>query len=302
MNDETLNNKYERLKEIIRSLERVAVAFSAGVDSTFILKVAIDVLGESNVTAVTAKSDSLAKAEFEDALRLAESIGAEHVVIETDEMNNPNYAANPTDRCYFCKTTLYEHLDGFIAERGIKHVINGINADDLGDWRPGIKAATEHSVRAPAAEAGITKSEIRVLSKRLGLPTHDKPASPCLSSRVQYGEAITPEKLRMIESCEAFLHQMGIRECRVRHHNSLARIEVPRAHIAELADPDTRARIEQHFRSVGYRYVTLDLTGFRSGSMNEVIAFGQTQQPLESNPKPPVVFPERNDIGASQPS
>lgn len=285
MADLSLDEKFERMKEIIGSLERVAVAFSAGVDSTFVLKVALDVLGRENVTAVTGKSDSLAAAEFDESVRLTELVGVEHVVIETDEFDNADYIANPANRCYFCKTSLYEHMAGFIKERGIQAVINGINADDAGDWRPGIQAATEHDVRAPAAEAGMTKDDIRVLSKRLGLPTFDKPASPCLSSRVQYGESITPEKLRMIEAGEAFLHEMGIRECRVRHHNKLARIEVPADQVARLAEPAVRARLDQRFHEIGYQYVTLDLRGFRSGSMNEVlrpIALRQTDSSLGS--------------------
>jgi pyridinium-3,5-biscarboxylic acid mononucleotide sulfurtransferase len=275
----TIDTKFEAMKDIIRSLERVAVAFSAGVDSTFVLKVAADALGPANVVAVTAKSDSLAAAEFTQSEELAEICGVEHVVIETDEFDNPEYLANPVNRCYFCKTSLYEHLDGFIADRDINAVINGINADDASDWRPGIQAATEHNVRAPAAEAGLTKDDIRVLSKRLNLPTFDKPASPCLSSRVQYGETITPDKLRMIESCEAFLHGLGLRECRVRHHNTLARIEVPAESVHSIADPETRARIDAHFRSAGYQYVTLDLRGFRSGSMNEVVELGMKLSP-----------------------
>ncbi|MEE9294006.1 MAG: ATP-dependent sacrificial sulfur transferase LarE [Phycisphaerae bacterium] len=278
MSDRALDQKLDRMKEIIRSLKSVAVAFSAGVDSTFVLRVAIDCLGRENAVAVTSNSDSLARAEFEETVDLTERLGAEHVVIETDEFENPDYLANPADRCYHCKTSLYEHLDRFIKERGLNAIINGINADDLGDWRPGIQAAGEHQVRAPAAEAGLTKEDIRILSKRMGLPTYDKPAAPCLSSRVQYGESITPEKLRMIESCEAFLHRMGIRECRVRHHDNLARIEVPPEHIAVITAPQTRARIDEHFRSVGYQYVVVDLRGFRSGSMNEVIAFGRHQR------------------------
>ncbi len=286
MQPDGLDRKFEQMKDIIRSLERVAVAFSAGVDSTLVLKVAVDVLGSENVTAVTGKSDSLAQAEFDHAVELADLVGAEHVVIETDEFDNPDYLANPTNRCYFCKTTLYEHLGGFIEERGIKAVINGINADDQGDWRPGIQAAAEHNVRAPAAEAGMTKQDIRDLSKRLGLPTFDKPASPCLSSRVQYGEPITPQKLRMIESCEAFLHELGFGECRVRHHDKLARIEVPPDRIAELAEPELRARIDEHFRSVGYQYVALDIRGFRSGSMNEVIPLTPPITIRGSHPSP----------------
>lgn len=280
MTNPTLQDKYERMQAILRALERVAVAFSAGVDSTLVLKVAIDTLGVENVVAVTGRSDSLAAAELAQSKALAESLGAEHVVIDTDEFDNPNYVSNPTNRCYFCKTTLYEHLDRFMAERGLKAAVNGINIDDYGDFRPGIQAAREHNVRCPAAEAGLTKSDVRELSRQLVLPTYDKPASPCLSSRVQYGESITPEKLRMIERGEAFLHELGVRECRVRHHNDLARIEVPAHLIESMSEPATRRRIDEFFRGLGYAYVTLDLRGFRSGSMNEVIAFGQVQRPI----------------------
>ncbi|MHC4062934.1 MAG: ATP-dependent sacrificial sulfur transferase LarE [Planctomycetota bacterium] len=280
MEDGTLDSKYKRMQDVIRSLDRVAVAFSAGVDSTLVLKVALDVLGPGNVIAVTGNSDSLARAEFEAAKSLADSVGAEHIILDTAEFENEDYLANPENRCYYCKTTLYEDMERFIRQRGITEIINGINADDYSDWRPGIRAANEHSVRCPAAEAGLTKADLRELSQRLGLPTFDKPASPCLSSRVPYGERITPEKLRMIESCEAFLHELGLRECRVRHHDNLARIEVPAEQISRLIEPETRSRVIGHFREAGYNYVTLDLIGFRSGSMNEVIAFGQAQPPL----------------------
>jgi uncharacterized protein len=277
MTQTALDDKYTRLQRILRDLESVAVAFSAGVDSTLILKVAIDALGPRKVVAVTGRSDSLARAEFEEACTLAANLGAEHFVLDTDEFENPDYVSNPTDRCYFCKTTLYTHLAKFIAERGLNAIVNGINVDDLGDYRPGIEAAREHGVRCPAAETGLTKADVRELSRRLGLPTHDKPASPCLSSRVQYGEHITPQKLRMVEAAEAFLHELGIRECRVRHHDNLARIEVPPEFIPILADPDQAARVDAYLRSLGYQYVALDLRGFRSGSMNEVIAFGVAQ-------------------------
>ncbi len=273
----TVDQKLAQMQQILRDLKSVAVAFSAGVDSTLVLKVALDTLGPDRVVAVTGRSDSLARAEFEEACRIAAEVGAQHVILDTDEFGNPNYLANPTNRCYFCKTTLYAQLRRFVAERGLNAIVNGINADDLGDYRPGIQAAGEHDVHCPAADAGLTKADVRELSRRLGLPTFDKPASPCLSSRVQYGEAITPEKLRMIESAELFLRSLGVRECRVRHHNNLARIEVPPEFIPLLATPDTSARIDRHFRSLGYQYVCLDLRGFRSGSMNEVIAFGRVQ-------------------------
>lgn len=279
MVDSQLQQKLERMQEILRSLDRVVVAFSAGVDSTFVLKVAVDTLGPDNVIAVTAQSDSLARAEYEQAVELAERMGAPHEVVETHEMDDPNYAANPTNRCYYCKSELYTRLDDFIDKRGYKAVINGTNADDHSDFRPGLQAADEHAVRAPCAEAGMTKDDIRVLSEQMGLPTYDKPASPCLASRVQYGEAVTPEKLNQIEQAEAFLHSLGFRECRVRHHDNLARIELVPTDIERALDSTLRMQIDARFRELGYKYVALDLRGFRSGSMNEVIAFGQRQQP-----------------------
>ena len=271
----SLDQKVERMRSILRELESVAVAFSAGVDSTLVLKVAIETLGSDNVVAVTGRSDSLARAEFDEACKLAKSLGAQHVVLDTDEFEDPKYTANPNNRCYYCKTALFTLLQRFIAGRGINAIVSGANADDLGDYRPGHQAADEHDVSAPAAEAGLTKADVRELSKRLGLPTHDKPASPCLSSRIPYGEPITAQKLRMVEAAEAFLRdEMGIGECRVRHHDNLARVEVPVEFIPTLAEPENAARIDRHFRSLGYNYVTLDLRGFRSGSMNEVITLG----------------------------
>jgi len=267
----TIDQKYDRLKQILRDLESVAVAFSAGADSTLVLKVAADTLGSENVVAVTGRSDSLARAELEYARRLAHDLGVEHVILDTDEFDKAAYVSNPTNRCYFCKTTLYEHMGRFIAERGISAMVNGTNIDDYDDFRPGLQAADEHAVRSPAAEAGLTKADVRVLSERLGLPTHDKPASPCLSSRIPYGEPVTPEKLRMIEAAEALLHDLGIRECRVRHHGVLARVEVPPEYLPFLADPKRATQIDDRFRSLGFGFVTLDLRGLRSGSLNEVV-------------------------------
>ena len=269
-------NKLEHMKEALRTMGRVAVAFSAGVDSTFVLKVAVDTLGSENVLAITGKSGSLPREEFEEAVRTTGALGVEHVVLETQELSNPGYVRNAPDRCYHCKSTLYEHARRYLRERGASHtVLTGTNADDLGDWRPGIKAAAEHAVRAPLDEAGFTKEEIRLLSREWGLPTFDKPASPCLASRIAYGEEISAEKLHMIEEAERFLRQWGLREFRVRHHGQVARIEVAPEKIAELAKPEVRECIDAHLRKLGYAYVALDLRGFRSGSLNEVHACGK---------------------------
>jgi uncharacterized protein len=267
--NDDLARRFERMQTLMDSLQRVAVAFSAGVDSTLVLKVALDRLGSDNVVAVTGRSASLAPAEFDDARALAESLGVEHVILDTDEFDNEAYLANPQNRCYFCKTTLYTHMDALMRERGLNAIVNGINADDYGDWRPGIQAAAEFEVRSPAAEAGLTKADIRALSQAHGLPTSDKPASPCLSSRVQYGERITPEKLHQIDQAERVIRQLGIRECRVRHHDRIARIEVPLADLPRVMA--AREQVDARLRELGYTWVTIDLRGLRSGSLNDVV-------------------------------
>ena len=266
---QSLEHKYRRLQDILRSLRRVAVAFSAGVDSTLVLKVAVDTLGPDNVVAVTGRSASLAEGEFRQAGELAAACGVEHVVIDTAEFEDPRYLANPADRCYYCKSELYDKAVALIAERGLSAVVNGINVEDYDDWRPGLRAAAEHQVRAPCAEAGLSKRDIRDLSRRLGLPTFDKPAMPCLSSRVEIGEAITPEKLKMIERGEAFLRSLGLGDVRVRHHGKLARVEIPADRIAEFMQPEMRSKIDGELRRIGYTWVAMDLRGFRSGAMNE---------------------------------
>ena len=271
MSDQSLETKFEALRSILRDLKRVVVAFSAGVDSTFLLRVAVYTLGRESVVAVTGRSDSLSMTEHEESIHLTEAMGAEQVFIDTQEFQDPNYLANPANRCYFCKTDLFKHVNAYAAKHGFNAVLTGVNHDDQSDWRPGIQAGHEQQVRAPLAEAHLTKQEIRVLSAQLGLPTHDKPASPCLSSRIQYGEQITPEKLERIDRAERFLRSLGFRECRVRHHDKLARIEVPAQEIDRLCAPEMRARVDAALREFGYSYVAVDLRGFRSGSMNEVI-------------------------------
>jgi uncharacterized protein len=269
--DPALHAKLAAVQRGVRALGSVIVAYSGGVDSALLLKVAVDALGRDAVLAVTARSPSVPAAELAAAAALAAEIGARHEFVDTGEFADANYLSNPTNRCYYCKTELYAVLTRLARERGLAAIVNGVNADDLGDYRPGLLAAAEQNIRAPLAEAGISKPELRRIAAALGLSAADKPASPCLASRVQYGEPITPEKLRRIDACERFLRELGFRECRVRHHDTLARIEVPADQIARLATDELRGRVEARFRELGYRYVTLDLRGFRTGSMNEVL-------------------------------
>ena len=261
----------QRLKDILTDMGRVAVAFSGGTDSTLLLRLARDWLGAEHVLALTAVSPSQPAVERAEAEAMARRIGVRHLLIETPELADADYAANPPERCYICKRIILEHLIRRAKNEGFRDVVDGSNADDLSDYRPGLKAAAERAVRAPLAEAGLTKADIRALAAALGLSIHEKPASPCLSSRVPYGEAVTPEKLARIDAAETFLRSLGFRECRVRHHADLARIEVPAGEVARLAAPELRTRVDAHLRELGFRYVALDLRGFRSGSLNEVL-------------------------------
>jgi pyridinium-3,5-biscarboxylic acid mononucleotide sulfurtransferase len=265
-------SKLDRLNDLLRSMRRVIVAFSAGVDSTFLLKVAIDVLGQQNVVACTAVSPSLAQTELQSVRDLAGRMGATLRLIETREMDNPRYAENSAKRCYFCKSELYEKVGQIAKELGIAFILNGANQDDTGDYRPGMQAAKEYDVRSPLLDAGMTKADIREFSRQLGLPTWDKPALACLASRVPYGIPVTIGSLSQIEQAEALLRQRGFRICRVRHHNNLARIEVPADRIAELLAEPLRGELLTQFKEIGYTYVTVDIQGFRSGSGNEVLA------------------------------
>jgi uncharacterized protein len=265
-----MEQKYEKLGDILRAMDQVVVAFSGGVDSAFLLKAAIEFLGPERVLAITADSETYPVREKEEAIALAKELGAQHTVIHTSELDIPGYAENPTNRCYFCKNSLFDHLIPIAKERGYNHVIFGAIADDLGEHRPGLQAAHEQGVRAPLLEAGIKKSEIRHMSRQFGLRTWDKPSFACLSSRIPYGEAITALKLSMIDQAEDFLIQLGFRQVRVRQHDNLARIEVPPADLAEvLAVADT---VHAKLKEIGYTYVTMDLKGYRSGSLNEVLS------------------------------
>lgn len=263
--------KLPLVQQRLQALGSVVVAYSGGVDSALALKLAVLTLGRDAVLAVTGRSPSVSPVELESAETLAREIGARHEWLDTREFEDPNYLSNPGNRCYFCKTELYAQLTALARNRAIAAVINGVNADDLGDYRPGLQAAGEHGVHAPLAEAGITKADVRELAQRLGLSAHDKPASPCLSSRVQYGEEITPEKLRRIDAAEQFVRRLGFRECRVRHHGNLARLEVPIVELTRVMETDVREQIERELRRLGYVYVTVDLRGLRSGSLNDVL-------------------------------
>ena len=267
----TLAEKREQLLALLRSFDSCAVAFSAGVDSTVVAKAAQLTLGE-NSTAVTGTSASLASGELDEAKSLAEHIGIRHVVIATDEFANTSYTQNAADRCYHCKTELYTQLDGLTEQLGVQVVLNGANVDDASDYRPGMKAASEHSVRSPLAECGFTKTDVRALAEYWGLPVWDKPATPCLSSRVAYGEEVTPERLRMIDSAEQLLRNQGFRNVRVRYHRGdLARIEIAADEIVKLIPADTRLRLAEQLRQFGFKFVTIDLEGFRSGSLNSLV-------------------------------
>ena len=261
--------KYDELRRVVGEMDSAVVAFSAGVDSTFVAAVAADVLG-GRALAVTGVSPSIPASEIEEAKALAAQIGLRHLLMDTSEMDRPGYVENSPQRCYHCKTELYSLLEEMAERDGIAFVLDGCNMDDLGDHRPGRVAASEHRVRSPLIEAGLTKAEIRQLSRERGLPTWDKPAMACLSSRIPYGTPVTVESLDQIGAAEAFLRALGFRQLRVRHHGEVARIEVEAEDLARVIEH--RERIVTRFKNLGYKYVALDLAGFRSGSMNEGIA------------------------------
>jgi len=276
--DSSLAGKRERLLELIGGLGQVIVAYSGGIDSTVVAKAAQRALGE-RALAVTGTSASLAAGELDEAREIAEQIGIRHEVIATDEFANPSYVQNSADRCYHCKTELYSRLEQLQERYPDAVILNGANLDDGGDYRPGLQAAAEHRVRSPLAECGFTKSDVRQLAAFWELPTWDKPASPCLSSRVAYGEAVSPERLAMIDGAEQHLRSLGLRIVRVRYHaGDLARIEAPVEALAKLCEPAVREALLAKLRELGFRYATLDLAGFRSGSLNDVLPVEALQQ------------------------
>jgi pyridinium-3,5-biscarboxylic acid mononucleotide sulfurtransferase len=266
-----LSSKRDALLALIRGYGRCAVAFSGGIDSTLVAKAAQVALAERAV-AVTGTSASLAAGELDEARRLARLIGIRHEVIETDEFANPDYLHNGPDRCYHCKTELYTQIEQIAGRLGIDVILNGANVDDLGDYRPGMKAAGEHRVASPLAECGFDKADVRALAIEWQLPIWDKPATPCLSSRVAYGEQVTPERLAMIDQAEQFLRGHGLRALRVRYHpGDVARLEVPLEALSRVCQQEFRLALVRRLKQLGFQYVTLDLEGFRSGSLNALV-------------------------------
>ena len=271
--------KRDALLETLRSYGRVAVAYSGGVDSAVVARAAREALGDDAV-AVTAVSESLASGELEAAQALAGQIGVRHQVIRTEEFADPNYLRNNPDRCYFCKSELYGRLVGLMDRLGVDAIASGANLDDQGDHRPGMRAAGEKGVRHPLQECGLTKADVRALAQAWGLPVWDKPAAPCLASRIAYGEEVTPDRVRMVDRAESWLRARGLRLLRVRYHkNDLARIEVAPEELPALVAEPVRSELTTAFRGFGFKFVVLDLEGFRSGSLNDLIPPDQLLKP-----------------------
>ena len=275
-----LEEKYNSLQQILKKLGKVVVAYSGGVDSTFLLKAAVDTLGAENVLACIGVSPSLAKSQYSQAIECGKIIGAEVLEMEVDEVSDSKYAANKADRCFHCKSHLYGILANIAGEKDFNHIICGSNFDDKDDFRPGNRAAKVFDVRSPLMEAQLTKDDIRRLSRDLNLPTADVPASPCLASRISYGLEVTEQRLKQIEEAEDFLRTLGVVEFRVRHHDVIARIEVKPQDIDKVAKEPARSKIIEKLKSLGFKFVTVDLQGFRSGSLNEPLSEDEKRKSL----------------------
>jgi len=265
-----LQEKFQILKDNMKKRGSAAIAFSGGVDSTFLVKVAHEIL-QDRMIAVTATSSTYPERELKEAIKYAKDMGVKHLIISSEELDIEGFASNPTNRCYYCKKELFSKINAIAKENGVKYVFDGSNIDDDGDFRPGMQAARELEVISPLKEAKLTKDDIRELSKELGLPTWNKPAFACLSSRFPYGNEITAPKLKMVDEAEQFLLDMGIRQVRVRHHGEIARIEVAPEERVQFFDNEVMDRIGERFKQIGFTYVTLDILGYRTGSMNEVL-------------------------------
>jgi pyridinium-3,5-biscarboxylic acid mononucleotide sulfurtransferase len=266
--DSALNAKLDRMRATFAPMRTLIVAFSGGVDSTLVLKVAHDTLGD-RVLALTTTSPTMPDEDRDSALAMARQIGARHIVVDSNELEIPGYAANPLNRCYLCKHNLFTVCEAKAGELGIEEIVDGLNLDDLHDYRPGMQAASEKRVRHPLVEAEMTKADVRAVSRAMGLPTWDRPASPCLSSRFPYGTEITPEGLAKVAAGEKLLHSMGFVVARVRYHGDVARLELEQGEIARVFELAIRDTIDREFKKIGFRFVAIDLKGFRSGSLNE---------------------------------
>ncbi len=277
----TLKEKHESLQRILKELGRVVVAYSGGVDSSYLLKAAVDTLGPENVLACISLGPAEPGNMYEKAQKIAKDIGAELMVVEAGELDDPHFKANNADRCFHCKSHLCRTLLDVAKERGFAHVVFGTNFDDLDDFRPGNKATKIHGVRSPLAEAGLTKNDIRELSRQAGLPTASQPASPCLASRIPYGLEVTEQRLRQVDQAEGVLRSFGFVEFRVRHHDTIARIEVRPQDVAKLVAEPVRSKVVEKLKGLGFQFITMDLQGFRSGSLNESLSDEQKRTTLE---------------------
>jgi len=275
-----LQKKYNSLKQTLKDLGKVVIAYSGGVDSTFLLKVAVDTLGAENVVACIAGGPTLPKDQYERAINTANDMGIKPLTVEPNELADEKFAANKADRCFHCKKHLFEVLGRIAKENNCNYIICGHNLDDNSDYRPGNRAIKQFRVRCPLAEADLTKNDIRQLSRKMNLPTAELPASPCLASRINYGLEITPQRLKQIDDAEEFLRSMGLVEFRVRHHDTVARIEVHPQDMEKVTVEPNRSQIVEKLKSLGFAYVTVDLQGFRSGSLNESLSEQQRKKTL----------------------